>query len=93
MKNNKSPLWNERSKFEKLLTITGIIVSITILIFAILGFIGVWKDAINVVEPLLGVLMLIQALQYRKYNKKTAIFSGTVAIFILVICIRILIFK
>ena len=37
--------------------------------------------------------MLIQALQYWKYDKGTAIFSGAAAVIILVICIKVLVFK
>ena len=93
MKNNKLPLWKEKSTFEKVLSVIGIIISMTIVILATLGFIGVWENAIDVVEPLIGVMMLIQTLQYRKYDKKIAIFSGAVAIFILAISIKILVFE
>ncbi|MNP77879.1 hypothetical protein D3C76_1753930 [compost metagenome] len=42
----------------------------------------IWENAINVFEPLLGVLMVIQTIQNWKKNKAVAIFSLCVAIFI-----------
>jgi hypothetical protein len=49
----------------------------------------IWENAINVFEPLLGVLMVIQTIQIWKKNKAVAIFSLCVAIFIFGISIFI----
>jgi hypothetical protein len=71
------------------LFVVGIICSISIIILALIQILGVWETAINVFEPLLGVLMLIQAIQNWKKSKLVAIFSLCVAIFIFIVAISI----
>lgn len=81
------PKWKEKSKFEKGLTLFSLILSISVIILATLSLVSNWQDAINITEPLLGLLMLIQTLQFWKYNKAVAIFSLIAAIFILGVAI------
>ena len=90
MKNNKLPSWKEKSTFEKTLAVLAILISITIMTLASLSLLFDLKYLINIFEPLLGVLMLIQALQLRKYNKFVAAFSLGVAVFIFILSIDIL---
>jgi hypothetical protein len=77
--------WKEKSIKEKVLTITGGIISIVIIALAIMQLTGIWENAINVFEPLLGVLMIINALNIYKYNKLVAFFNLAVAVFIFII--------
>lgn len=76
------PTWKERNVFEKSLTLIGVAICLAIIILAISQMIGKFRNAMLIYEPLLGVLILIQALLYRKYNKVVAVFSLCVSIFI-----------
>lgn len=78
----QTPKWKEKSKLEKGLTVFGLILSISVILLAALSFVGRGRGAINVMEPLLGLLMLIQTLQFWKYNKDVAIISLMAGIFI-----------
>ena len=86
-------IWNQKQTDEKVLSIIGIICSMSILILACMQILGIWKNAINVFEPLLGVLMLIQAIQNWKKNKVVAIFSLCASILILLFSILIFVIK
>lgn len=76
-------IWSQKQTDEKVLSVISSICSISIIILACMQILGVWKTAINVFEPLLGVLMLIQAIQNWKKNKVVAIVSLCAAILIL----------
>lgn len=82
--------WNKKTIFSKILTIFGLIISITIIILALMQIFNVWDKAINVFEPLLGVLMLIQAIENWKTNRLTAYLSLFVAIFMFIVASIIL---
>lgn len=82
--------WNKKTLPFKILTILGLIISITIIALAFMQIFNVWDKAINVFEPLLGILMIIQAIENWKTNRSTAYFSLFVAIFIFVVAIIIL---
>lgn len=79
--------WNKKTLPFKTLTILGLIISITIIALAFMQIFNVWDKAINVFEPLLGILMIIQAIENWKTNRSTAYFSLFVAIFIFVVAI------
>lgn len=82
--------WNKKTIFSKILTILRLIISITIIFLALMQIFNVWDKAINVFEPLLGVLMLIQAIKNWKTNRSTAYFLLFVAIFMFIVAITIL---
>ncbi len=82
--------WNKKTLLSKILTIIGFIISITVIILAILHIFNVWNNAIYVYEPLTGILMLIQAIEYWPKNKKVAYISLFAAIFIFIVTIVIL---
>ena len=86
-------IWNQKQTDEKVLSIIGIICSMSILILACMQILGIWKNTLNVFEPLLGVLMLIQAIQNWKKNKVVAIFSLCASILILLFSILIFVIK
>lgn len=52
-----------------------IILSVSVIVLALLQLTGVWINAIHVFEPLVGVLMLIQAAQNWEKRKGVAYFS------------------
>ena len=90
MKNNAIPKWKDKNKFEKTLTIFGVIVAIAIIVIAFLQIFEISKDSI-IFELLLGLLMLIQTLEYWKYNKKSALICLTSALIIVICCIIVLV--
>lgn len=61
-----------------------IIASLGIIVMAMLQLFGVWKDAIKVYMPLMGVNLLLQTFQDWKRNRSIAIFSLCVAVFIFI---------
>ena len=79
-------------KFNKVIivSIIGIVLSVAIMVLAVMQLFGIWKYAINVMEPLMGLLMLINAYQNWKQNRLVAYFSIGVAIFIFIVSIVIL---
>lgn len=85
-------LYNKKG-YEKVLSILGMICSISIIVMAIMQLSGKWDKAINVFEPLLGVLMLIQALESWRRNRKLAVFSLCVALFIFVCAILVFVIR
>ncbi|MDU5105738.1 hypothetical protein [Clostridium sp.] len=86
-------IWNQKQTDEKVLSIIGIICSMSILILGGMQILGIWKNAINVFEPLLGVLMLIQAIQNWKKNKVATIFSLCASMLILLFSILIFVIR
>ena len=82
--------WNKKTIPFKILTILGLIISVTIIVLALMQIFNIWDKAINVFEPLLGVLMIIQTIENWKTNRLIAYFSLFVAIFIFLVAIIIL---
>lgn len=76
-------IWSQKQTNDKVLSVISMICSISIITLACMQLLGIWKNAINVFEPLLGVLMLIQAIQNWKKNKDVAKVSLCAAILIL----------
>jgi len=74
MKKIEIPKWKDKNKYEKILTITGLVLAILIIALALIEFLEIY-ETINIFEPLLGILLLIQGLQYYKYDRMTAIVS------------------
>ncbi|MBZ9614764.1 hypothetical protein [Clostridium estertheticum] len=79
--------WSKKQTDEKVLSVLSNIWSISIIIFVCTQILGVWKIETDVFVPLLGVSMLIQAIQYSKKNKEVAQGHLLVAILALVFSI------
>lgn len=77
------PKWKEKSSYEKGLIVLNMTLSFLVILFAIMYLTGKWKDAINIIEPLLGLVMLTQTLQFWKYNRFISIFSLITSLLIL----------
>lgn len=80
---------SQKQTDKNVLKIMSNICSISIIIFVFIQILGIWKNAIYVFEPLLGVLMLIQAIQNWKKNKLVTILSLCAAILIFLVTIFI----
>lgn len=64
--------WSKKQTDEKVLSVLSNICSISIIIFACMQILGIWKTEADVIVPLVGVSMLIQSIQYWKKNKEVA---------------------
>ena len=84
---------SQKNTGEKVLSVISAICSIIIIILACMQIFNIWKNAINVLEPILGIFILIQAIQNWKKNKVVAILNLCVSIFIFLVCIFIFIIK
>lgn len=83
--------WHEKvTIIEKTAFIIGGICSVLVIIFSVLQLTGLMENAINITEPLLGVLILSQGVSQWKKNKIVSIFSFAVAAF--TFCVAIYIF-
>lgn len=82
-------MWNQKQINKKVLNVMSNICSISIIILVFIQIFGIWKNAIYVFEPLLGVLMLIQAIHNWKKNKLVTILSLCAAILIFLVTIFI----
>lgn len=76
-------------KNKKVLDVMSTICSISIIILVCMQIFGIWENAMYVFQPLLGVLMLIQAIENWGGNKKVAMISLFAAIFIFIASILI----
>ncbi|MEF2115398.1 MULTISPECIES: hypothetical protein [Clostridium] len=79
--------WSKKQTDEKVLYVLSNICSISIIIFVCTQILGVWKIGTDVFVPLLGVSMLIQAIQYWKKNKEVDKVSVCAMILVLVFSI------
>ncbi len=82
--------WHKKTLSLKILTVTGCIIAIAVIILSLIQIFNIWDKAINIFEPLLGVLMLLQTIENWKDNRPAAYFSLFVAIFIFVVAVIIL---
>lgn len=90
LKDFKIEGWEQKSLSMKVLTVAGFIISIAVIVLSALQILNVWDKAINIFEPLLGGLMLIQTIENWKGNRKTAYFSLFVAIFLFIVAFVII---
>jgi hypothetical protein len=89
--NYNLPEWKNKTKLEKILTISSFALSIIVFILAMIQIITKIV-LIKVFEPLLGLTLLLGALQYWKSNKPLALTILISSIYIFIVSI-IIIFK
>ena len=77
-----NPDWDEKSPQEKRITIISLCLSFIIVIFAVLQMSGSYDKASNICVPLLGLLLLIQAMQLYKTRKVAAVLCIVCAVII-----------
>lgn len=88
---NRKEQWQQRTAFEKILWIIGIICSISVIVLALLGIFKIWPNAGYAYMPLCVVLMLIQAYENRKKSKTVLFTSLGTALFIAAMWLFVLI--
>ena len=62
--------------------IVRVVASIIVVFCAALQLLGVWDKAINLAAPLMGIVLLLQAVQEWKKQRGVAIFGLCAALFI-----------
>ncbi len=77
---------------EKILRISTAVLSAAVICLAALQLLGVWENAILVYEPLMGIIMLLQSVQYWNKDRKVAAFQLCAALFVLGVAVYILFF-
>ena len=82
--------WKNQSLAKKILTILQVITSIAIIVLSILQIANIDKKAINIFEPLLGVLILLQALDQWNKNRKYACFLLVLSALIFLVMVLVL---
>ena len=79
-------------KKEKILSISVMALSVAVICLAALQLLGIWEDAIRVFEPLMGIILLLQSVQYWDRDRKVAVFQLCAALFVLGAAVYILFF-
>ncbi len=90
---NFKMVWEPLPKKEKILMVLITILSLAIIVLAMIHLLGVWSDAIYVYEPLMGVVMILQAIQNWKRNKAVSILSLCAAVFVFAVAVFIVLFR
>ena len=83
--------WNNMTTRDRIINVLIIVLSVAVIVLAALQLLGIWEDAINVYEPLIGIVLLLQAIYHWKKNRSVAIISLCAAGFILTCAIVILV--
>ena len=82
---------NNMTTRDRIINILIIILSVTVIALAALHLLGIWEDSINVNEPLLGVILLLQAKLFWKKNRKIAVIQLCAAGFVFICAFVILV--
>ena len=86
-----SARWNKMTNREKFLFILRLIISAVIVLLAVLKLAGSFENALYYSTPLMGVLLVVQAVQEWKEQRGMAIFGLCAALFIFICTIAVLI--
>lgn len=74
--------WNERTKLEKSLTISKILVSLIILYASAMKLLNIWPKGLNVAIPLFGVYYILETIYSWNRDKDMAAISLLMTIII-----------
>lgn len=85
--------WKDRPLLDKIVSVSGIVVSVAIIALAIIQLFGAWSDAGYVYVPLMGINLLLQAYVQWKPNRKVAVFSLCAAAVIFACAIAVYVLK
>lgn len=83
--------WSKLSKTDRIINLLIVLLSVTVILLAALQLLGIWEDSINVYEPLIGVVLLLQSIYHWKKNRTVAVISLCAAGFIFACAIVILV--
>lgn len=82
MKERTKKRWNERTRTDKVMTVSRLIISLVILCASILKFLNLWSNGLNLAIPLFAVYYLLETVHNWKTDKDLAAFSLFMTIFI-----------
>jgi len=82
---------NKMTTRDRIINALIIVLSVAVIALATLQLFGVWEDSINVYEPLIGVVLLLQAKLFWKKNRKIAVVQLCAAGFVFICAFVILI--
>ena len=77
--------------WDRIINVLIIVLSVAVIALAALQLLGIWENSINVYEPLIGVVLLLQAKLFWRKNRKIAVVQLCAAGFILACAIVILV--
>ena len=77
-------------KAELVLAVVGAVLTVIVIVLAILQISGTYKHAINICEPLMGVVMILQGIRSWKRNKVMSVISFAAALFIFAVAVTVL---
>ena len=83
--------WNNMTTRDRIINVLIIILSVAVIVLAALQLLGIWENSINVYEPLLGVILLLQANLFWNQNRKIAVIQLCAAGFVFICAFVILI--
>ena len=83
--------WDNMTTRDRIINVLIIILSVAVIALAALQLLGIWENSINVYEPLIGVVLLLQAQLFWKKNRKIGVLQLCAAGFIFACAIVILI--
>ena len=83
--------WNKKTTADRIINVFIIVLSVAVIVLAALQLLGIWENSINVYEPLIGVVLLLQAVYHWKKNRNVAIISLCASGFIFACAIVILV--
>jgi hypothetical protein len=83
--------WSKLSKPDKIINALIIVLSVAVIALAALQLLGIWKNSINVYEPLVGVVLLLQAKLFWKKNRKIAVIQLCASGFVFICAFVILV--
>jgi len=77
--------WKNQTKKERVISCAIIILTVTVIAFAILQSIGIWDNALSVAEILMGIALLLQTITYWNSDRKLAYLNMGAAAFLLLV--------
>ena len=83
--------WSSMTTRDRNINALIIILSVAVIVLAALQLLGIWENSINVNEPLIGVVLLLQAKLFWKKNRKIAVIQLCAAGFVLICAFVILV--
>ena len=83
--------WNNMTTRDRIIHVLIIILSVAVIVLAALQFFGIWENSINVYEPLIGVVLLLQAKLFWRKNRKIAVVQLCASSFVFICAFVILI--
>ena len=67
--------WKNMTTQDRIINVSIIILSVAVIALAALQLLGIWENSINVYEPLIGVVLLLQAKLFGRRTAKSQSFS------------------